>query len=164
MATRGARRLFERLGRVALVAVAVVFVGAAVAYRAEHATNPGFATYGDSLWWAIVTLTTVGYGDIVPKTTAGRVDGIMIMITGISVLGLLAGSMASFFRLDSNTPATSATGPPGRRRLTRRARDRGERAPHAGRATRRRDGAPRSPGPQHARALPDNEQALPRPG
>jgi voltage-gated potassium channel len=104
MATRGARRLFERLGRVALVAVAVVIVGAAVAYRAEHATNPGFATYGDALWWAIVTLTTVGYGDIVPKSTAGRVDSVMIMITGISILGLLAGSMASFFHLDSTTP------------------------------------------------------------
>jgi voltage-gated potassium channel len=100
MATRGARRLFERLGRVALVAALVVFVGAAVGYRAEHATNPGFKTFGDALWWAIVTLTTVGYGDIVPKTTAGRVDGVMIMITGLAVLGLLAGSLASFFRLE----------------------------------------------------------------
>jgi voltage-gated potassium channel len=113
MATRGARKLFERLGRVALVAALVVFVGAAVAYRAEHATNPGFETFGDALWWAIVTLTTVGYGDIVPKTTAGRVDGVMIMITGISVLGLLAGSMASFFRLDRGSPAATAPGEPG---------------------------------------------------
>jgi voltage-gated potassium channel len=104
MATSDARRLFQRLGRVALVALAVVIVGAAVAYRAEHATNAGFATYGDALWWAIVTLTTVGYGDIVPKSTAGRIDGVMIMITGISVLGLLAGSIASFFHL---TPAPS---------------------------------------------------------
>ncbi len=111
MATRGARRLFERLGRVAVVAAVVLVVGAAVAYRAEHATNPGFATYGDALWWAIVTLTTVGYGDIVPKTTAGRVDGVMIMITGISVLGLLAGSMASFFRLDTSTPTPTSNDP-----------------------------------------------------
>jgi len=98
IATRGARRLFERLGSVALVAVAVVIVGAAVGYRAEHATNPGFATFGDALWWAIVTLTTVGYGDVVPKTTAGRADGVMIMVVGVGVLGVLAGSMASFFR------------------------------------------------------------------
>ena len=97
MATRGARRLFERLGYVALVAIGVVFIGGEVAYHAEHATNPGFATFGDALWWAIVTLTTVGYGDIVPKTTAGRVDGVMIMVTGIGILGLLAGSLASFF-------------------------------------------------------------------
>ena len=107
MATRGARRLFERLGAVALVAVGVVFVGAAVGYRAEHATNPAFKTFGDALWWAIVTLTTVGYGDVVPVTTAGRIDGVMIMIAGVAILGLLAGSMASFFGLAS--PAS--TGP-----------------------------------------------------
>jgi voltage-gated potassium channel len=102
MAGTGARRLFARIGRVAIVALGVVFIGAALAYRAEHATNPGFATYGDSLWWAIVTLTTVGYGDIVPKTTAGRVDGVIIMVTGVGVLGVLAGSLASFFRLDGS--------------------------------------------------------------
>ena len=109
MATKGARRLFERLGRVAFVAAAVVVVGAALAYRAEHATNPGFATFGDALWWAIVTLTTVGYGDIVPKTTAGRVDGVLIMITGVAVLGVLAGSLASFFHVE---PSSLATAPP----------------------------------------------------
>jgi voltage-gated potassium channel len=100
MATKGARRLFERLGRVALVAALVVLCGSAVAYGAEHATNPGFKTFGDALWWGIVTLTTVGYGDIVPHTTTGRVAGIMIMFTGVAVLGLLAGSLASFFRID----------------------------------------------------------------
>jgi voltage-gated potassium channel len=102
MASRGSRRLFQRLGRVAIVALGVVILGAGLAYHAEHATNPGFATYGDALWWGIVTLTTVGYGDIVPNTTAGRWAAVMIMITGISVLGLLAGSMASFFRLDTS--------------------------------------------------------------
>ena len=109
MATRGARRLFERLGAVALVAVGVVIVGAAVAYRAEHATNPEFKTFGDALWWAVVTLTTVGYGDVVPETTAGRVDGVMIMIAGVSVLGLLAGSMASFFGLGTSTSTSPPT-------------------------------------------------------
>ena len=106
MATRGARRLFERLGRVAAVAGGVVVVGSLVAYHAEHPTNPGFATIGDALWWGIVTLTTVGYGDIVPKTATGRWAAVMIMITGVSVLGLLAGSLASFFRLDNGKNAT----------------------------------------------------------
>jgi voltage-gated potassium channel len=101
MASSGARRLFERLGRVALVATIVVVLGSVIAYNAENATNPEYATFGDSLWWGIVTLTTVGYGDIVPETTAGRAAGVMIMLTGIAVLGLLAGSMASFFRLDT---------------------------------------------------------------
>lgn len=100
LASGGLRRLFERLGRVALVAGLVLVLGSAIAYHAEHPTNPGFATFGDAMWWGIVTLTTVGYGDIVPKTTAGRAAGVMIMLTGIAVLGLLAGSLASFFRLE----------------------------------------------------------------
>jgi voltage-gated potassium channel len=108
MATKGARRLFQRLGRVALVAALVVVFGAAVAYGAEHKTNPDFATFGDAPWWGIVTLSTVGYGDIVPKTTTGRVAGIMIMLTGIAVLGLLAGSLASFFRLEPASPTGEA--------------------------------------------------------
>ena len=103
MATRGARRLFERLGRVALAAAAVVVIGSLVAYHAEHPVNPEFATVGDALWWGIVTLTTVGYGDIVPKTEAGRWVAVIIMVTGIAVLGTLAGSLASFFRLDNGT-------------------------------------------------------------
>ena len=111
MATRGARVLFERLGRVALIALVVIVLGAGVGYRAEHLTNPGFKTYGDALWWAVVTLTTVGYGDIVPNTTAGRVDGVMIMVTGVAVLGLLAGSMASFFHINGGS-ATQSGGEP----------------------------------------------------
>ncbi|MBV1856480.1 potassium channel family protein [Catellatospora tritici] len=99
IATKGVRRLFARLGRVAIVAAAVLFVGAAMAYYAEHPTNPEFATFGDAIWWAVVTLTTVGYGDIVPITTAGRIDGTAIMFMGVALLGLLAGSLASFFGL-----------------------------------------------------------------
>jgi voltage-gated potassium channel len=99
VANRPARQLFSRLGRVAVVALSVMVGGAVVAYYAEHAVNPEFATFGDSLWWSIVTLTTVGYGDIVPVTLSGRMAAVMIMLTGVAVLGLLAGSLASFFRL-----------------------------------------------------------------
>ena len=111
----GSRRLLGRLGRVAVVAVGVVVLGSLTAYYAEHPTNPEFATIGDALWWGIVTLTTVGYGDIVPQTAAGRWAAVVIMITGIAVLGLLAGSLASFFRLnesqaDAEAPAGQSAG------------------------------------------------------
>jgi voltage-gated potassium channel len=102
VASKGSRRLFERLGRVAIFAVAVLVLASLVAYHAEHPTNPEFATVGDSFWWGIVTLTTVGYGDIVPETTTGRWAAVTIMVTGIAVLGTLAGALASFFRLDES--------------------------------------------------------------
>jgi len=121
IASRGTRRLFDRLGRVVVVAVGVVVTGSLVAYYAEHPVNPQFATVGDALWWGIVTLTTVGYGDIVPQTSTGRWAAVTIMITGIGVLGVLAGALSSFFRLDeskadteppagepASTPATSS--------------------------------------------------------
>ena len=111
MATKGSRQLFDRLGRIAVVAGGVLVTGSVVAYYAEHPTNPEFATFGDALWWGIVTLTTVGYGDIVPKTPTGRFAAVAIMITGIAVLGLLSGSLASF-------PA--GWGRAGRRRVTGR--------------------------------------------
>jgi len=111
VATRGSRRLLDRLGRVALVALGVLVVGSLVAYYAEHPTNPEFATVGDALWWGIVTLTTVGYGDIVPKTPTGRFAAVVIMVTGIAVLGVLSGSLASFFHIDRSDATPS--GPTG---------------------------------------------------
>jgi voltage-gated potassium channel len=112
IAGQGTRRLLQRLGRVLAVAVGVVVVAALVAYRAEHDVNPEFATRGDAMWWGIVTLTTVGYGDITPITTTGRWAGVAIMVTGIAVLGVLAGSLASFFRLDPPGAAASSASVP----------------------------------------------------
>jgi voltage-gated potassium channel len=107
IATAGMRRFAQRLGKVAVIAASIVVVCSLGAYEAEHGTNPGYATVGDALWWGIVTLTTVGYGDIVPKTTAGRLCGIAIMFTGVAVLGVLAGSLASLFGLAGPTPTAT---------------------------------------------------------
>ena len=111
LATAGLRRFAARLGKIALVAGVVVLIASLAAYQAEHKTNPEFATVGDSLWWGIVTLTTVGYGDIVPHTTAGRFAGIVIMFTGIAVLGVLAGSLASLFNLSESSENERAQRP-----------------------------------------------------
>lgn len=56
----------------------------------------GKGTFPDWLWWSLVTLTTVGYGDITPTTPAGRLIGIFLMFSGIGVLSMLTATIASF--------------------------------------------------------------------
>ncbi len=53
-------------------------------------------TWGNALWWSIVTLTTVGYGDITPISIPGRLIGIIIMVFGIGILGMFTATIASF--------------------------------------------------------------------
>ncbi|MBC2399969.1 potassium channel family protein [Clostridium tetanomorphum] len=54
-------------------------------------------TLGNSLWWSFVTITTVGYGDISPKTPFGRLIAVFLMLTGIGFLSMLTGTIATFF-------------------------------------------------------------------
>lgn len=96
---RGAQLLLARLGRAALIAALALVFFSLVALEAEKPVNPEFGNLGDALWWGYVTLTTVGYGDIVPVTVTGRFAGVGIMTLGIALLGVLAGSLASFFRI-----------------------------------------------------------------
>ena len=76
----------------------VLFSAATVAYWFEGARQPEqFGSIPAALWWAMVTLTTTGYGDAVPLTATGRIVGGLVMLCGISVLALLAGILATGF-------------------------------------------------------------------
>jgi voltage-gated potassium channel len=54
-------------------------------------------SFGDALWWSFVTATTVGYGDISPVTLPGRVIAAILMLTGIGFIGMLTGTISTFF-------------------------------------------------------------------
>lgn len=66
-------------------------------YFIERDINPGFATLFDSIWWAIVTLSTVGYGDVTPHTYLGKLVGGVASISGFGMFALPAGIIASGF-------------------------------------------------------------------
>ena len=53
--------------------------------------------YGDSLWWAFVTATTVGYGDISPRTHVGRFVAIFLMLIGVGTFGMITGTVTTYF-------------------------------------------------------------------
>lgn len=74
----------------------MVFVFGSCTFLLEHKTNPGFETIHDGLWWAFVTLTTVGYGDIVPKTEAGRIVAVMLMVFGVAVYSLMIANLTHY--------------------------------------------------------------------
>jgi voltage-gated potassium channel len=100
------KRLIDRLGKPFLYVAIILVVAAAIVERAEDHKH-GFETFGDSLWWGIVTMTTVGYGDLVPETRVGRVTAVFVMLTGVALLGTVAASLASLFRAED-----VAGGPP----------------------------------------------------
>jgi voltage-gated potassium channel len=67
-------------------------------YFVERDANPeGFGSLFDAVWWAVVTLSTVGYGDIVPQTALGKIIGSVAAITGFGMFALPAGILASGF-------------------------------------------------------------------
>lgn len=59
--------------------------------------EPSINTFGDALWWAVVTTTTVGYGDISPETPIGRILAVVLMLVGIGIIGTLTSAITSFF-------------------------------------------------------------------
>lgn len=81
----------------AVLAVAVVLLGALGMFAVEHGQNHAVNTFGDALWWSVVTATTVGYGDLSPVTTEGRVIAVVLMLTGIGVIGVFTATVASLF-------------------------------------------------------------------
>ena len=73
------------------------------------ATNPkvNITTGGNAIWWGIVTITTVGYGDYYPVTLGGRITGVFVMFAGIGIIGALASILASLL-VSSPAPAAPA--------------------------------------------------------
>ncbi|HET7783994.1 MULTISPECIES: potassium channel family protein [Micrococcaceae] len=91
-------------------ATMLVFVGALAVLDAEQsAPDAKIITFGDALWWAMTTITTVGYGDMYPVTPIGRMVAAALMMSGIAVLGVVTASIASWLvqRVEDTAEAVS---------------------------------------------------------
>jgi voltage-gated potassium channel len=78
-------------------AVVLVYAGSLAILQAER-YQPGakITSFGDAVWWAVTTVTTVGYGDLAPVTTMGRVVAVALMIGGITLVGTVTATLASW--------------------------------------------------------------------
>lgn len=79
-----------------ITALATVLAAVVVYYFESRAGNQAFDSFADALWWSVVTLTTVGYGDLSPATLPGRLGAVFLMFVGVAFLGTVAATLASF--------------------------------------------------------------------
>lgn len=91
--------------RIAVIWVAVVVVSAIGMYLAEFGENPNVRTFWDALWWAVVTITTVGYGDVSPATAEGRLAAGVLMILGIAFFSFLTATFTSALASSASSEA-----------------------------------------------------------
>ena len=87
----------EGLRQAALFTLLLILAAAGAFQAVENGHHPQPITLWDGLWWAVETVTTVGYGDIYPVTDAGRVIAMIVMLSGIGFVALLTGSIAQRF-------------------------------------------------------------------
>lgn len=87
----------ERVFSLVLALMMILLLGAIGFSLVEPAEGPWYDRFGRAVWWGMVTLTTVGYGDVVPVTILGRLVGIALMVIGFISLSLVTATVASVF-------------------------------------------------------------------
>ena len=86
----------ETLFKVAVAILAFILIAALTVYTVESPVNHAqFRSVGDSMWWAIVTMTTVGYGDKIPVTAGGRAVAVFVMFGGVVLISVLTATVSS---------------------------------------------------------------------
>ena len=86
------------LNWVLLIVLVLNLIAAAMVLEFERGNpNANIASYPDALWWAVTTITTVGYGDRFPMSSPGRAVAVVLMIAGIAMFGVITATIATYF-------------------------------------------------------------------
>jgi voltage-gated potassium channel len=93
-AALGIRRV-ARADYVLVLGAGLMLITSTFVYAAERELNPEFGSYVDALWWSLVTVTTVGYGDMVPVTGVGRFAAVFLLVGGIVLFGAVAANLTA---------------------------------------------------------------------
>ena len=114
--TYGARNIIHSIIRdrasnalrfvVVMVVVVLEFGSILVLHFESQDPNANIHTGGQALWWAFVSITTVGYGDYTPVTTAGRFCAVLVLAAGVGLFGVLSGFLANLFLAPAPEDAT----------------------------------------------------------
>jgi len=91
-----------------IIAILMLLFSSIAILQVETAENSNITTAEDALWWAFVTITTVGYGDKFPVTTEGRIIAMFLMTTGVGLFGIFTAYVASLF-VEDKTKTTTDT-------------------------------------------------------
>lgn len=121
LTTYGPRRFFRDIKKsraqatflltMFLVILVVEMAGASIYYAERGAEGANIGSASDAIWWGLVTITTVGYGDRFPVTFAGRIIGIFLLFAGIGLFSVLTGFIANIFLAPSDDDEASANAP-----------------------------------------------------
>jgi len=91
------------LTSVSIIAILLVIFSAIAILQVEKDPNSNIKTAEDAIWWAYVTITTVGYGDKFPVTTEGRIIASILMTAGVGLFGTFTAYVASWFVVDNKS-------------------------------------------------------------
>lgn len=90
-------RVESAVTSMAILTVLLIVFSSISILKVEDVANGNIKTGGDALWWAFTTITTIGYGEVYPVTTLGRVIGGMLIVFGVGLFGTLSGLITSWF-------------------------------------------------------------------
>jgi voltage-gated potassium channel len=107
------RQIIPELTVFGLIALSLLLLAATGIYYAEHEAQPDkFSSIPEAMWWSIVTMTTVGYGDIYPITPLGRAFASLVMIIGIGTVAVPTGLISSALTEQARKRRETDGGPP----------------------------------------------------